>query len=106
MNSDFRITYWLKGQPIQNFGDMLSETLFDGLTRRNLFNWIHGRMIGDYDVVHLIGSCISNWHITKDLEYVRGTGGQRIAFWGCGLRNNEPLRPDLIAHCAFLGVRG
>jgi Polysaccharide pyruvyl transferase len=106
MNSDSRISYWLKGQPIQNFGDMLSEALFEGLKRKGLFNWIQGRMIGDYDVVHLIGSCISDYHIAKDLEYVRGAGGRRIAFWGCGLRSNEQLRPDLMAHCAFLGVRG
>jgi len=106
MNSDSRITYWLKGHAIQNFGDMLSEKLFDGLKRRSLVNWMQGRMIGDYDVVHLIGSCISNYHIAKDLEYVRGAGGKRIAFWGCGLRSNEPLRPDLMAHCMFLGVRG
>ena len=106
MNTDSRITYWLKCQPIQNFGDSLSEALFDALTRKSLFNWMQGRITKDYDVVHLIGSCISDYHVTKDLEYVRGVGGKRIAFWGCGLRNNEPLRSDLMAHCAFLGVRG
>jgi hypothetical protein len=106
MNSDSRIAYWLKGQPIQNFGDMLSETLFDALTRKGLFDWMQRRMTEDYDVVHLIGSCISDNQISKDLEYVRGAGGKRIAFWGCGLRTDEPLRPALLAHCEFLGVRG
>lgn len=106
MNSDARIPYWLKNQPIQNFGDMLSESLFDSLTQKSLVNWTQGRRIGDYDVVHLIGSCISNWHIERDLEFARAGGGKRIAFWGCGVRDEKPLRPSLLEHCVFLGVRG
>src|ERR1700722_9376909 len=106
MTSDSHLTYWLKNQPIQNFGDMLSEILFAALEKRPFFAWPADDVAKKYDVVHLIGSCISNYHIAKDLEYVRGVGGKRIAFRGCGLRSNEELRPDLLAHCAFLGVRG
>jgi len=106
MTSDSHLTYWLKNQPIQNFGDMLSEILFAALKKRFVFEWSRVSACKKYDVVHLIGSCISNYHIAKDLEYVRGVGGKRIAFWGCGLRSDEEPRPDLLAHCAFLGVRG
>jgi hypothetical protein len=106
MNSDSRITYWLKNQRTQNFGDTLSEILFAALRKRAFFKWTRGDIGAGYDVVHLIGSCISNYHIAKDLEYVRGMGGKRIAFWGCGLRSDEELDPVLLAHCAFLGVRG
>lgn len=106
MNSDSKITYWLKNQPTQNFGDMLSELLFAALKKRTHFSWPQGDISGEYDVIHLIGSCISNYHITKDLEYVRGMGGKRIAFWGCGVRSDEALDSDLLTRCAFLGVRG
>jgi Polysaccharide pyruvyl transferase len=106
MNSDSQITYWLKNHSVQNFGDMLSEILYTALKRTDFFRWTLGGMSNKYDVVHLIGSCISNYHIAKDLEYVRGMGGKRIAFWGCGLRSDEKLDPDLLPHCAFLGVRG
>jgi hypothetical protein len=106
MSTDARVTYWLKGQSVQNFGDALSEVLFDALTRKSLWNRRQGTLQGDFDVVHLIGSCISDWHILKDLEYARPAGGQRIAFWGCGVREKRPLSPELTAHCAFLGVRG
>lgn len=106
MSSDARVTYWLKGQPVQNFGDALSEILFDALTQRSPWRWQQGRMRGEFDVVHLIGSVISDFHIVRDLEYVRASGGQRIAFWGCGLRSNAPPPAALAARCAFLGVRG
>lgn len=106
MYSDSRVSYWLKARATQNFGDMLSEILFHALTKRSIFSKSQGRLQQEYDVVHLIGSCISDWQIEKDLEHVRADAGRRIAFWGCGLRSAEPPRPDLMAHCDVLGVRG
>jgi hypothetical protein len=107
MLSDSRISYWLKCQRIQNFGDMLSEVLFETLTAgRDLCDRAAIGAVEEFDIIHLIGSCIATDSIKKDLEYVRATGGKRIAFWGCGLRSGEMISQDLLEHCAFRGVRG
>jgi hypothetical protein len=106
LTSDARLTYWLKNRSVQNFGDLLSEVLFEALTSRSLFDWRQGKMTGDYDVVRLLGSIISNWHIEMDLEHSRAGADKPLAYWGCGLRSDEPLQPDRMARCNFLGVRG
>src|SRR5436190_17449245 len=100
MASDARISYWLKNQSIQNFGDMLSELLFDALTSEQS---IGGRReaVDDFDIIHLIGSVISTASINMDLQYVRASAGRRIAYWGCGLRQEEAISADLLAHCSF-----
>lgn len=106
MPSDYRISYWRKGLQTQNFGDTLSELFFQALARKGWFSSQVPRARRDFDVIHLIGSVISDAHIERDLEHVRAAGLSTIAFWGCGKRDNRPLRSDLIPHCAFLGVRG
>src|SRR5579884_3442665 len=70
MRSDHRISYWRKGQHPQNFGDMLSELLFSALCRGSWMDPKAGRARSDYDVIHLLGSVISDWHIERDLEHV------------------------------------
>jgi hypothetical protein len=103
MPSDARISYWLKNHPIQNFGDMLSELLFDALTGGQFSDDSHKDPIDDFDVIHLIGSVISTGSIKRDLQYIRASGGKRIAYWGCGLRSEEVISSELLAHCSFLG---
>ena len=106
MQSDARLSYWLKGQEEQNFGDLLSELLLES------FRETRGRSPGrltpahDFDVVHLIGSVISDHHIASDLAHARAMPEQPIVFWGCGLRAGKPPRRALARHCRFLGVRG
>ena len=102
--SDPRISYWRKGLASQNFGDLLSELLFEGLSQRTRSGG--ARKTGKHDVVHLIGSVISDWHIERDLEHVRAGSGRRIAFWGCGVRDDRPIHTDLLERCEIFGVRG
>ena len=101
MCSDARISYWLKNHPIQNFGDMLSELLFDALTGEQFSDVFQNDPIGNFDVIHLIGSVVSAGSIKTDLQYIRTSGGRRIAYWGCGLRNEEAISPDLLSRCVF-----
>lgn len=96
--SDQRIAYWLKNQPWQNFGDFLSELLFAALAT--------GPVAGPYEVIHLIGSVISTSNIASALSHTSTGPGRPVAFWGCGMREGTFIAPDLLARCAFHGVRG
>jgi hypothetical protein len=98
--------YWTKGLKQQNFGDFLTEVFFNAFSRPTLFDRKAGRKSGNYDVMHLVGSVISDWHIRADLEHARGGGPQKVAFWGCGMRGVEQLDAELSQHCVFLGARG
>jgi hypothetical protein len=98
--------YWTKGLKQQNFGDFLTEVFFRAFSRRTFLDRNAGRKSGDYDVMHLVGSVISNYHISSDLEHAKGEGAQKVAFWGCGMRATEPLDAELNRHCVFLGARG
>ncbi|MBN8909980.1 MAG: hypothetical protein J0H99_26030 [Rhodospirillales bacterium] len=100
------VAYWRKGLRTQNFGDLLSELLFRELTGRSLLNPFTGRRVAPFDTIHLLGSVISNYHVTADLEHGRGFGAQKIAFWCCGKRDGSTLDEELLEHCVFLGARG
>ena len=96
------VTYWRKGMPSQNFGDYLSEILYDALCGRTR---ARGRS-HEFGQLFLIGSVISDWHIRKALTANDDDGQAQIGFWGCGMRGETPIAPDLLARCRFMGVRG
>ena len=94
---DPRINYFVKGAPTQNFGDYLPVLL-----ARELM--LQPRV--EADIYRLIGSVIDSQWILRDLRHTVGAKSGRIAFWGCGMRDAQPLTPRARAQCSFFGVRG
>lgn len=106
LSSDGRLSYWRKGLDAQNFGDLLSELLLEAFQRPRWLRPARLVPVGDFDVVHMVGSVISEGHIARGLEYARANPGKVIAFWGCGLREAAPIAEHLRRHCTFFGIRG
>lgn len=100
------ISYWRKGLKHQNFGDLLSELLLRELSGRSLLHPQWGRPRSRLDVLHLIGSVISDYHVKAGLEHSQGGANAKVAFWCCGKKDALPLDPELLEHCVFFGVRG
>ena len=94
---DERIRYFVKGEPVQNFGDYLPELLAKTLL-------LHPRV--EADVYRLIGSTIERDWIRRDLRRSVGIERGIVAYWGCGKRNATPLDARTLALCRFFGVRG
>ena len=90
-----RVKYWLQGEARQNLGDSIAE-LF--VNRLNLGFRVSA---GAY---RLLGSCIDGWQIGKDLADLGE--GDRVAYWGCGMREDRAIDPALLSRCLILGVRG
>jgi GT2 family glycosyltransferase len=86
-------SYWLKDEPIQNFGDFLSEYFL-----RNLF--LPASL--DCDGLWIIGSCIHDYHVELTLSGKLGV----VIFWGCGLRDEAGLGVEARKASRFLSVRG
>lgn len=95
--SDPRIRYWLKGQPLQNFGDYLSELLAVRLLRYPKV---------EADAYHFIGSVIDDRFVGGALQRVTGNDEGLVTFWGCGVRSERGIDPTLRKHAQFFGVRG
>jgi hypothetical protein len=91
------VVWWspLSGQ--ENVGDFLSFYFVNRLFKA-------ARV--DADVYRLVGSVITATRIQKDVASIAGRSDARIAFWGCGCREDEALPPDALAHASFHGVRG
>ena len=82
--------YWLKGDPIQNYGDFLSEMLFE-----NLFE------APPPGVLRVIGSCLADDFVPESLPK------DRVAiFWGCGARDEAGMSDAARARVEILSVRG
>lgn len=94
---DERIDYFIKFNPVQNFGDYLPE-----LICKEFFTY--PRI--DADVFRLIGSVIDDRWARKDLRRVNGHLSGLIAYWCCGARDARGLSDEVAAHCRFFGVRG
>ena len=93
--SVFRVRYWLQDETVKNFGDLLADFL--------------GARLLTYPKVpaeafHLIGSVIDVSNIAADLKDLRP--GATIAYWCCGMRQEMPIDPYYLQHCAIFGVRG
>lgn len=94
------VRYWLQDQPDspQNFGDFLTELFLDRL-------FVLPSVPAD--AYHLVGSVISEWQIQDDLRTMKvRRKDARVAFWGCGMRQDDPLSPKAMGHATFHGVRG
>jgi glycosyltransferase involved in cell wall biosynthesis len=91
------VTYWRQRDPIQNMGDYLSELFVLRVAAAPLVR---------YSRIRLIGSVLSNFIIEQDLAAGAAQPGALVGYWGCGLRDEDPVRTDLRARCRFHGVRG
>jgi glycosyltransferase involved in cell wall biosynthesis len=96
------VRYWLQGQPIQNFGDFLTEFF---LERLFLPYGMKARAF------HIIGSCMDDIFFDPPLkegsidtqeEYV----ARRVVFWGCGIRKPDSLGDENRQRSEILSVRG
>jgi hypothetical protein len=91
------INYHLKGHPIQNFGDFLSEyflrTLFlpVGLPAR---------------AIHLVGSVIADTFLPPPNRLTECPPDRRTIFWGCGARGEATLSDANRKVIEILSVRG
>jgi len=94
---DPKIIHWKQGEDVQNFGDFLTV-----LIARELF--LFPRVAGD--IYRIVGSCISEWMIWEDLLPLGRENSGRVVYWGCGLRDETPLHPAVVARSRFYGVRG
>lgn len=90
-----RVKYWLQGEAKQNLGDSIAELFIQRLNRGYRVS------AGAY---RLLGSCIDDWQIGEDLAGL--AEGDRVAYWGCGLREERAIAPALMSRCIILGVRG
>jgi hypothetical protein len=81
---------------------VLSELLYEGISCRTILS----ESANDFDVIHLIGSVIHTYHIEKGLEHSRTGSARPIAFWGCGMRDRDPIDPQILSRCVIAGVRG
>jgi hypothetical protein len=91
------VTYWKQGEPIQNFGDFLTEIFIQRVQAP-------GRAL--YPRLRLVGSVISARDIRNDLQAIRATPNGLLGYWGCGQRDEFIIEPELRARCRFHGVRG
>lgn len=94
------VRYWRQNKPwaAQNFGDYLTELFLDRLMVLPSF---------PADAYHLVGSVITSSQIEEDLQNVnvpleRGC----VAFWGCGMRDENALPAWAKSKARFFGVRG
>lgn len=91
------INYHLKGQPIQNFGDFLSEYFL-----RTLFLPVSLPA----RAVHLIGSVIADTFLPRPNDLMECAPEQRTIFWGCGARGEATLSDANRRVIDVLSVRG
>ncbi len=82
------VKHWLQDEPTQNFGDYLSEYLL-----RRLFTHV----MPTEQTVRIIGSCIDDMFLPP---------GERVLFWGCGLREAGGLSEAARPGAELLSVRG
>jgi len=86
------VLYWRQGEAKQNFGDFLSELFLQRALVAPAFR-------DQYFL--LIGSVIAeSWY----RRHASRSG--RLAFWGCGMRDETPIALEYRAKSRFCGVRG
>lgn len=94
---DPRIKYWTQGWAEKNFGDYLTEWLYEDLLVAPLV---------DADRYRLLGSAIDDHLLAADLAECGVGEAARVVLWGCGKRDAKPLSDTVRAACHFFGVRG
>jgi glycosyltransferase involved in cell wall biosynthesis len=95
MVSPERLTYWLKGEKTQNFGDYLGEFIL-----KTLFV-----AFDEGPKLHLAGSVIDDGMIPL-LDDPIDPSQPRASFWGCGIRTRGGLLLANKAHIDLFAVRG
>jgi GT2 family glycosyltransferase/glycosyltransferase involved in cell wall biosynthesis/SAM-dependent methyltransferase len=91
------IQYWLKGQPVQNFGDFLSAFFVERLFLE---------LPTQASAIYLIGSALADFSVAPYVSDVLPSPEGPVVFWGCGLRSAESLTEALLPRCDILAVRG
>lgn len=91
------VIYWRQEDATQNFGDALTGLFVSEMI--DSFN-------GSYHAIHLIGSTISDYTVTSDMERASDMQDPLVAFWCCGMRENRSLDAQVYAACRFFGARG
>jgi len=95
---DHRIRYYTRNEPLKNFGDYLAEYIW----RKALVT-----PLVQASSYYLVGSAIDEAIIRNTVAQADGGLHQpALAFWCCGARSDRPIPEDLLARCAFFGVRG
>jgi hypothetical protein len=84
------VSYWKKGEAVQNFGDYISEYLATHL----FYPYRSG-----VRAVHVMGSVI-------DGLFVPMADDRPVVFWGCGLRCDQPLDQEVRQRTEIAAVRG
>ncbi|MBB4650818.1 glycosyltransferase involved in cell wall biosynthesis [Aminobacter niigataensis] len=96
MVTSSRISYWLKDNGTQNFGDYLTEFLLEevfyplGMSAKS---------------IHLIGSVIDDMFVDMDSPSGEESEAKTI-FWGCGVRQPGGLSAKGRERALILSVRG
>jgi predicted nucleic acid-binding Zn-ribbon protein len=90
-----RLTYWLKGEKTQNFGDYLGEFIL-----KSLF-----AAFDEGPKLHLTGSVIDDGMIPL-LDDPIDPSQPRASFWGCGIRTRGGLLLANKVHIDLFAVRG
>ncbi len=91
---DQNIAYWMRGGPVQNFGDFLSEFFIEHL---------FFAQPNPGQRLRIVGSCIDDMFVPPRSERA---GGDELVFWGCGLRTADGLSDDRRESVDILAVRG
>lgn len=91
------VVWWSPLDGRENVGDFLSFYFINRLFKAARI---------PADVYRLVGSVITATRIRKDVELIARRKNARVAFWGCGCRDDEALPSDILAHASFHGVRG
>ncbi|WP_435655327.1 glycosyltransferase [Brucella pituitosa] len=86
------ISYWLKSENIQNFGDFLSEFFLEELFYP----------LGFPGRIHIVGSVIDNLFIPGP----DGDQHERVWFWGAGVREKDAVTQEYQNLASILSVRG
>lgn len=98
LRTDCGVIHWWKPRgDKQNIGDFLSRYLLE-----RLFAGCRVKA----DIYHLIGSVITAGRIAKAPQAEPLRPDFRVAFWGCGCRDEAGIPPSLRHHAIILGIRG
>jgi glycosyltransferase involved in cell wall biosynthesis len=91
------VTYWRREDSLQNLGDFLSELFVQRIAAAPLTR---------YARLRLVGSVLSDFVIRTDLQAGQAGADGRVGYWGCGLRDDEPIDAALRHRFRCHGVRG
>jgi hypothetical protein len=92
-----KVCYWTRGQEVKNFGDFLTEYIYNKLLIEAFV---------PADRYRLIGSVIDEALILEDINGCSDPTIARLVYWCCGARQSRPISPSALKHCTFFGARG